>query len=236
MSGEPENQPITAIFLGARVPIEHVGNVLRLLYSINADGFEIAPYHAPPEIVPTVATLQLPDQSRSRKSRRSTIKPGSFIEFILSCIRRGPKSSADLHALALKRGQWNPVSLKVRLFDLLRRGLARRLADGRYVATALGLSQLSQSAPRRAGAKPKSKSAPAGSQLELILSHLKAAHPRPVSRQALSQLLAAHGMRAASVGNSITQLLKKGLVTTAGHASYVYQPPKESIDANSSAP
>jgi hypothetical protein len=228
MSGEPENPPIAAIFLGARIPIEHVGTVLRLLYSINADGFEIAPYHAPLETVQAVATLQLPDRTPGKKSHRFTVKPGSFIEFLLSCIRRGPKSHTDLRALTLKGGRWTPASLQPRLFDLLRRGLARRLADGRYVATPLGLSQ---SVPRRAGAKSQSKSAEAASQIDLILSHLKAAHPRPVPRQALLQLLAAHGRRATSIDNSITQLRKKGLVTAAGRGSYVYHPPKESVDA-----
>jgi hypothetical protein len=226
MSREPETRPITAIFLGARIPFEHVGTVLRLLYSINADGFEIAPHFdeqlSLPTALPVLETLPLLNRSKAPR------KPGSFVEFILKQLRHKPKSVAKLRAQALKAGK-NIASLQPRLHDLHKRGLIKRLPDGTYVATGAAPAM---SAPR--SSRPRKSSAP--SQVDLILSHLKAAYPRRVPRQALTQLLAAHGKRAASVNNSITQLQKKGLVTAAGHASYVYQPPKEPVDADTSVP
>lgn len=241
MNVDHGTKEVVAIFLGARIPIQHVGNVLKLLYSVNADGFEIAPhYNEAPTLAALAAAvagsapLPLPDHSKA--GGRGKSKAGTFTDFLYNQIRKKPKSRAALKALALKGGQWPVKSLDARLFQLHRRGDITKLPDGSYVvgktsvptATDQRMARKSPSQPRT---NPKSIAS-------LILARVKRAHPKPVALSALRDLLAKRGLRAASASVAINWWLQRGLVTRAGPASYIYQPPKadtmirEPIDAD----
>lgn len=182
-----------------------------------------------------------PDPPTPLVLRRSRLKmePGGLTEQIytrLLAAKGEPVPRAELTAIAAANGR--SAAISGTLDRLVRQGFATNPAYGMYAAVANPAAALSEKIAHLGARKQKQQirkrpkaptgSAPNGqSQSEFVLSILKAAHPKPVTRAKLKERFAARNMRGDSVSVALNYLKAERLVAFGPEAGvYTYVPPK----------